>query len=100
MNGLKCTAEASVHYKFLFIKGDFFTGSCKHTSSAHWSRELFTITAVFGKTVVECAKNCIAIYLAIQIYLLGYNVKDIVYIWILWLKYLNLLKEMGMLVEA
>lgn len=24
MNGLKCTAEVPVHYKFLFIKGDFF----------------------------------------------------------------------------
>lgn len=24
MNGLKCTAEVSVHYKILFIKGDTF----------------------------------------------------------------------------
>lgn len=24
MNGLKRTAEVSVHYKFLFIKGDIF----------------------------------------------------------------------------
>lgn len=50
--------KVCLHYQFLFIKDDFlFTGSCKHTSSAHWPREKFTIAAVFRSVLLNAKKK-------------------------------------------